>query len=239
MTDSFLKWECWRLSRYRSLLIWLNQRTRKRARIALYEEALSEPRPTASPSLNLEDSEILIYSAPAMHVREWTRADGQIVTETISKTRGGGLGAAVGGVVAGPVGAVAGYAMSKKTTTSESRDVKRVQYRSGVDRTEVTICVTDSKIIIVYPRSGWDLKARHRKISNVKVGPARGRSLLGSYPNLDEVLSFEIKDDYNRMFRFTGYNIRNGYTLRLALPSAGFTSVPIPEDPRNVLIAAE
>ena len=73
---------------------------------------------------------------------------------TVTRTSGGASGAVVGGLLAGPVGAIAGYAASKKTSVTEPpRTYESKTYYSDAG----LLCVTSTRVIFIGDKDAIEL----------------------------------------------------------------------------------
>lgn len=214
-----------------AFIVWSVTRMQKaalrKAQLLLWDQARNGTYEIRRPmKFELKPGETLLYGAEAVEVTSFIHTTREVVLETESKTRGGAMGAIAGGLLAGPVGAVAGYAASKKTTTSASREVEvRHHQKISYSRGE-TLWVTNQRIITHDGRAAFPICTPHGFAARaLQVEPAKGHSLLGSNPNTDEVLTLP-----GVAWKRT-LHVRNGYALRKALWAVGhraFTDPAIP-----------
>src|ERR1700680_3643012 len=86
-------------------------------RVANYREAVTTVGTELACDFALGDGERVVYKDQATLL--WDSGTREVpLSQPVAKTSGGGVGAIVGGLALGPVGAVAGYALSKKTTVT-------------------------------------------------------------------------------------------------------------------------
>lgn len=109
-------------------------------RLDNYNEAVKRVAADLSCDFALEEEERLLYRDQATITWDaGTRDVPNPFSKTQSKTSGGAVGAVVGGIALGPVGAVAGYALSQKTTvTTAARTFKVTDMGSDPGMLSVT-----------------------------------------------------------------------------------------------------
>jgi hypothetical protein len=117
-------------------------------RLSNYNEALKLlERPVAN-EIRLTEGETAFYQDAATLI--WDSGTEHVpLGPSVSKTSGGAAGAVVGGILLGPVGAVAGYAASRKTTiTAPARTYQRTT--NGID--PGTLIVTNQRLLFIGQR---------------------------------------------------------------------------------------
>jgi hypothetical protein len=117
-------------------------------RLTNYSEASRLVEQSISTEFRLADEETPVYRDAATLI--WDSGTEQVpLGPSVSKTSGGAAGAILGGVLLGPVGAVAGYAASRKTTTAHPAPTYgRTTY--GVD--PGILIVTNQRVLFIGDR---------------------------------------------------------------------------------------
>jgi hypothetical protein len=164
-----------RRSELREALFVQAEQKRYDARLGEYNEALKRASVPPEVPFNLFPQERAIYSDSATIVyRGGTREVPFGHDSGISKTSGGVTGAIVGGLLLGPVGAVAGYAASNKKTVTNTKSAM-TRREAIIEAEPGTLSVTNQRLVFIGEK-GLTIETRTEAILQISVVATLGRS---------------------------------------------------------------
>jgi|SRR5579883_371363 len=193
-----------------------------------YEDALRLIAQIPDVPFGLKQDEKPLYADSANWCREVWRSETTIGSNawvTEGSAQGGGMQTAIGGLLAGPTGAIVGHALSPKRFTAVIRQVESAKSvtSSTMGMTTGKLYVTTHRFIFITEERTFEL--RHEQIRGFDL-ESRDKGL--SYR--PDRATHRVRIDYDGADPSSYFVIPNIDYLSMALNAAGF-AVPYPSAP--------
>jgi len=205
------------------------------ARHTDYQEAVQLVERPLTADFPVDDDETVVYRDQATVMWDAGTREAPSYTSllrgrhAVSKTSGGATGAIVGGLLAGPVGAVAGYALSKKTTVMAVGPTIRV---AEVGSDPGVLTVTNRRVVFIGER-GMTIVEPLADLLQIaaKETPAADLALRAPYFHGRQFGQNEVR--FRRASSLPGerFIVRNLAYFMLAMNRSGRSDVPPPQPP--------